>query len=470
MVSIPQSPYSFSSTTIKTGISSKPSLFSTVKLNIKPPKTLKLSSLSDSNSEPFLSKPHDDSSPENPQAEPVISDPVKRAFEKAKAYKKSKQVISSPVLVPVLESPGVDNESVNENALVSEVVESGASDVPDALKLAMEKAKDYKKKKGTAVSEKNEMEMDDMKDEIVEDRTREKGGSSISKIDFLGFDFSDKKSNRGIPPGLVPIVDPIVDGDMPEVELIVGDTSRFGVVQPPKLVNEDDNVDLYMPKVSTWGVFPRPGNISKTFGGGKIIRPGEVLETAEDKAAKQARTKQLIASYKSKMGLNIDAKVKAECEKALKDGDSLMDRGKLQEALPYYERVMKAVVFQSELHGLAALQWSICQDSLSRPDEARVMYEKLQSHPNSQVSKKARQFMFSFQAMDKMKVTRSSYKSKATGYQGYFEAFIKDSDRTNYVVEKEKEDEGALRQVLPYILFLFSPLFIMLIIAVKRGV
>lgn len=32
----------------------------------------------------------------------------------------------------------------------------------------------------------------------------------------------------------------------------------------------------YKPKVATWGVFPRPDNISKTFGGGRTIRPGEV--------------------------------------------------------------------------------------------------------------------------------------------------------------------------------------------------
>lgn len=89
---------------------------------------------------------------------------------------------------------------------------------------------------------------------------------------------------------------------------------------------------------------------------------------------------------------------------------------------------------QSELHGLAALQWSICQDSLRRynlrshllslcscilyvelnllniidrtdankllscrPDEARIMYEKLRSHPNVSVNKKAKQILFSFQ-------------------------------------------------------------------------
>lgn len=51
------------------------------------------------------------------------------------------------------------------------------------------------------------------------------------------------------------------------------------------------------------------------FGGGRSIRPGEALESLEDKAAKEARTKELIASYKNRMGLNIDAKTKAECEK-----------------------------------------------------------------------------------------------------------------------------------------------------------
>lgn len=50
------------------------------------------------------------------------------------------------------------------------------------------------------------------------------------------------------------------------------------------------------------------------YGGGKVIRPGEQLETAEDKAAKEARTRQLIAAYTKKIGLNIDPKLKAECE------------------------------------------------------------------------------------------------------------------------------------------------------------
>ncbi|XP_075644367.1 uncharacterized protein LOC142615514 isoform X2 [Castanea sativa] len=46
------------------------------------------------------------------------------------------------------------------------------------------------------------------------------------------------------------------------------------------------------------------------------------------------------------MGLDIDPKLKSECEEALKDGDSLMNIGKLKEALPYYEKVMDKLTFK----------------------------------------------------------------------------------------------------------------------------
>lgn len=39
-----------------------------------------------------------------------------------------------------------------------------------------------------------------------------------------------------------------------------------------------------------------------------------MLETAEEKAAKETRTRQLLAAYRSEMGLDIDPKLKSECE------------------------------------------------------------------------------------------------------------------------------------------------------------
>ena len=51
------------------------------------------------------------------------------------------------------------------------------------------------------------------------------------------------------------------------------------------------------------------------YGGGRVIRPGDVLESKEEKAAREARTKKIIDAYKEKMGENVDPKVKAKCEK-----------------------------------------------------------------------------------------------------------------------------------------------------------
>jgi allophanate hydrolase subunit 2 len=51
------------------------------------------------------------------------------------------------------------------------------------------------------------------------------------------------------------------------------------------------------------------------YGGGKVIRPGDELETKEDKEAKQKRTREVVAAYRKKMGLDVDPKLIAECKK-----------------------------------------------------------------------------------------------------------------------------------------------------------
>ncbi|XP_018807824.1 uncharacterized protein LOC108981190 [Juglans regia] len=430
-------------------------------------------SLNSSNSE--SSEPVPPNSPEStPDAKLGAVDPVKLAFEKAKAYKKE---VKSKLVSEVEQNPVEDSG-----------VGGVTREVPVSVKVAMEKAKEYNKSKGVVSSGTKGGEGDAIPSSIFESRglnggkggslgngivektVNKKGELSVSSIDFMGLNFADKKSSRGLPPGLVPVSDSFPEEDLTDVEFIVGDTSKFEDTTASQLEQpQEHDSNLYKPKVSSWGVFPRPGNISRTFGGGRVIRPGEVLETAEEKAAKEARTRELLAAYKSKTGLKIDPKLKSECQEALKDGDSLMNLGKLKEALPYYKKVMEKLTFQSELHGLAALQWSICQDSLSRPNEARSMYEKLQSHPNVQVSKKARQFMFSFQAMEMMKFTTSTpFYLKNAGYQNFFEAFIE--KKSNYPLKKVEFEEGGLNQVLPYIIFLVSPIFALLIIVVQKRI
>lgn len=401
----------------------------------------------------------EETAPEYAQG-PVVVDPVKLAFEKAKAYRKTKV---NPDSSKTEQNPGEDAGGDVKRT-------DGSKEISSSVKVAMGETTGVLDGEGIIRSgKKTEIEGTSQQSKIVEKKVqkKEKEKFSVSSIDFVGLDFGDKKKGRGLPPGLVPVSDPFPEGDLPDVEIIVGDTSKFeeATTSETKQNTEDDS-DIYKPKVSTWGVFPRPGNISKTFGGGKTIRPGEVLESDEERTAKNERTRQLLAAYKKKVGLNVDPKIRSECEKALKDGDSLMDSGKLKEALSYYERVMEKMPYQSELHGLAALQWSICQDSLRRPNEARVMYEKLQSHPNPKVGKKARQFMYSFKAMEMMKFTGSNLPLN-TGYQNYFEAFIE--DKADYSLEGAEVTEGALNQALPYLIFLLSPIIFVLFIAAQKG-
>lgn len=320
----------------------------------------------------------------------------------------------------------------------------------------------------------------------------------FDETDFLGLDFFDKKRYKGPPPGLTPVFEPSSDDNFPEVEIIIGDPSKFvkssrstefqtvedkeseetsqstsepnevgkiGKAPPSNAIEpkEDEDEDVYRPTVRSWGMFPRPQNISKAYGGGRNIQLGGETLSAEEKAAKDKRTKELIAAYRNRQNIVIDAKTKAECNEALREGDEMMNTGRLKQALPYYEKVMNAVDFKTELHGRAALQWSICLDSLCRSKEAMSMYSKLKNHPNSEISKKANMFVFSFQAMDFMKVN-STPVPKSTGFETYFTKF---SGQKNYYASLD-EPEVGIDQIIPYMLFLVSPIFLVAFAALRK--
>ncbi|KAL7120434.1 hypothetical protein ACP275_02G122600 [Erythranthe tilingii] len=330
---------------------SQPSFISSL-LPIKNNNTKQATNFKNSRSRISSSSKTEESSQENPpESKTQEQDPVKLAFAKAKAYKntskndeikgnkdvplalklameKAKKYKDNKILqgaVPkIVQNSGAEIELIKKNG---EEVESGKDDgggqgnIPSSIKLALEKANDYKKNKSG--DEKLGSGLKEGKENIPEVKKSIKSSSkkdklSISNIDFVGLGFADKKSGRSLPAGLVPFSDPYPQGDIPEVEILVGNSSNFGdaLAEPkPTPVQENDDDELYKPKVSTWGLFPRPNDISKAYGGGRTLRPGQALETAEERAAKEARTKQLLAAYKKKYGLNIDPKLKSECEK-----------------------------------------------------------------------------------------------------------------------------------------------------------
>ena len=61
------------------------------------------------------------------------------------------------------------------------------------------------------------------------------------------------------------------------VQIISKDTSYNPFDEDESVVGMDDietGVN-YKPKVSTWGVFPRPKDISKEYGGGRTLKKDE---------------------------------------------------------------------------------------------------------------------------------------------------------------------------------------------------
>ncbi|KAJ1262666.1 hypothetical protein BS78_09G126700 [Paspalum vaginatum] len=436
--------------------------------------------------------------PAPPPERAETPDPVKLAFARAAAYKKERDS-PSPAAAAAAAAPPPTPPPPPPAQPQGAVGESGSK---EAFKRALE----YRNGNGAGAGGGDSPVLGGSLDFgqnalLSEDVTfgNKKAEYEFDETDFLGLDFFETKRYKGPPPGLAPAFEPLSDDNFPEVEIIVGDPSKFGKSRqsteiqpvsdresgetskstsepneadkigkaPPSTViepEEDEDGDVYRPTVRSWGMFPRPQNISKAYGGGRNIQLGGETLSAEEKAAKDKRTKELIAAYRNRQNMVIDAKTKAECNEALREGDEMMNTGRLKQALPYYEKVMNAVDFKTELHGMAALQWAICLDSLCRSKEAMSMYSKLKNHPNSEISKKANMFVFSFQAMDFMKVN-STPVPKNTGYEMYFTKF---SVQKSYYASLD-EPEVGIDQIIPYMLFLVSPIFLVAFAALRKS-
>jgi dsDNA-binding SOS-regulon protein len=76
----------------------------------------------------------------------------------------------------------------------------------------------------------------------------------------------------------------------------------------------------YTPKVTTWGVFDRPRDISATYGGGRKLQPEDSIMSKEEKEAYDKRLKEKLAKLRQDSGLDIDPEVQAECEELTMQG------------------------------------------------------------------------------------------------------------------------------------------------------
>lgn len=178
---------------------------------------------------------------------------------------------------------------------------------------------------------------------------------------------------------------------------------RPPALAPPEPMSSEDE---YKPKVSTWGVFPRPENISKSFGGGKNIqRGGEDLNSAASRERDLAIAKKL-AAYRAARGIDTEREERhrEEIEKALRDSEQQAARSQPYQAIATLEAVKDYVSDKSRLGGSLYLALALQYESVGRRDEARAIYAELRRSSFPEISSKAKQLVQGFEAMDMLRV------------------------------------------------------------------
>ena len=113
------------------------------------------------------------------------------------------------------------------------------------------------------------------------------------------------------------------------------------------------------------GVFERPGDISKAYGGGRIITKEEMRKMDEDFERREAEGKKKMQTF-------ISAAVQKETEndkkikKAINDGRGYMMFGNRKAAVQVLEDIREYISFQTELGGEAYLELAMALETVDR--------------------------------------------------------------------------------------------------------
>lgn len=167
---------------------------------------------------------------------------------------------------------------------------------------------------------------------------------------------------------------------------------------------DEESEDGYEPKVQTWGVFPRPDNISKAFGGGRRIeRGGENLNSPDSKRRDEA-VKTRLAAYRAARGIDMDKEEehREELEHALEQSQLYMRKSLPYDAIKVLEAVLEFTSFRSRLGGKLILSLALSYETVGRREDAKNLYVRLRRNSFPDISSKAKQLLEGFAAMESL--------------------------------------------------------------------
>ncbi|GAB4817470.1 hypothetical protein N2152v2_004516 [Parachlorella kessleri] len=189
---------------------------------------------------------------------------------------------------------------------------------------------------------------------------------------------------------------------------------------------------VHKPKVATWGVFPRPQNISEAYGGGRNLRPGQALESEQQAQEREARIAKALAGYRKTLGLDIDPHDEAKASALCEEGAALFKQAALAAALEKYAAAAALLPARSIVGGEARLRQALCLDSLGRNQEAYEIYKQIKGHPTAAVAKQANRMLFGFKAAESLKVSTMSYAPPSQAWKNYFDRISRSSWTSTY--------------------------------------
>ena len=145
--------------------------------------------------------------------------------------------------------------------------------------------------------------------------------------------------------------------------------------------SDDARNDLYTPKVSTWGLFERPRDISKAYGGGRVIDPIKLEEErrieeqerlAKNRAGPGGQQQQYLVPSMAKEKAH-----EAEIREALGRARGFFSMGNAQAAVEKLEGVRALVSWQSDLGGEVLLELAMTLEAVGKAEDSRKIYGQL---------------------------------------------------------------------------------------------
>ncbi len=204
----------------------------------------------------------------------------------------------------------------------------------------------------------------------------------------------------------------------------------------------------YKPRTTSWGVFPRPQNISAAYGGGRNIEPGTPLESEEASAARLAKVRAAMGQFRKDQGMDISAADASAVAATLEQGEAAFAGGRLERAAAAFRSAAALAPLMSEPGGTARLRLAVCLDSLGQQDEAKELYASLGRHPNADVKKQASRLLWGMtEASAFLKADTFDY-SAAAGIKEKYAAYLESQVNVwDLYREADAEETAALNRV-----------------------